>query len=312
MHISPLLPLSPFPCLVLDGGLATELEKRGHNLDDPLWSARLLLSEPEAIQQLHTDYLVAGADIIITASYQATIPGLMARGLDETAARALIQKSVELAIAARDQFWPAAASEGRIRPLVAASVGPYGAYLADGSEYDGRYGLSEDELYQFHRERWLLLAGTAADLLACETIPSYLEARALARLLVETPARLAWFAFSCADGRQLHDGAPIRECAAFLDGVLGVAAIGVNCTPPEHITSLIQEIRAVSQKPIVVYPNSGETYDAVHNCWLGDPQDFLVASRAWLAAGASLIGGCCRVGPEQIRQLRDRLYDGFQ
>jgi homocysteine S-methyltransferase len=266
-------PLSPY--LLLDGGLATELERRGYDLADPLWSARALLTAPEAIQQLHADYLTAGADIIIAASYQATIPGFMARGLDETAARALIQQAVQIAIAARDQFWRTASGAGGMRPLVAASVGPYGAYLADGSEYDGRYGLTEEALYQFHRERWRLLAATEADLLACETIPSYLEARALARLLAETPGRSAWFAFSCGDGRHLHDGTPIRECAAFLDGVKGVAAVGVNCTPPEHIVSLIGEIRAVSRKPIVVYPNSGERYDGAGKCWLGEPADLV-------------------------------------
>ena len=289
---------------ILDGGLATELENRGHNLDDPLWSARLLLTEPGAIQQLHHDYLTAGADIIISASYQATIPGFMARGLDETAARDLIRQSVALAVAARDQFWLTAQGGERRRPLVAASVGPYGAYLADGSEYSGRYGLTEEALYQFHRERWHLLANTAANLLACETIPSYLEMGALARLLRETPGRSAWFSFSCADGRHLHDGTPIRQCAAFLDGMDRVAAVGVNCTPPEHITSLIREIRVASQKPIVVYPNSGETYDAAANRWLGDAAEFAPTALEWAAAGAALIGGCCRIGPEQIRQLR--------
>jgi homocysteine S-methyltransferase len=186
-------------------------------------------------------------------------------------------------------------------------VGPYGAYLADGSEYDGRYGLDENALYRFHRERWRLLATTAADLLACETIPSYLEMRALARLLQETPERMAWFSFSCADGRHLHDGTPMRQCAAFLDKLKQTAAIGVNCTPPQHITSLIHEIRAVSAKPIIVYPNSGERYDAARNCWLGDAGDFVAASQEWTAAGAAIIGGCCRIGPDQIRQLRSAL-----
>lgn len=305
-------PITPFleqqGVLIVDGGLATELEARGYDLGDELWSARLLLEAPEAIQQVHYDYYAAGADCAIAASYQATIPGFMKRGLAEDEAIDLLRLSVRLAIEARDTFWAEGSNQrGRRRPLVAASIGPYGAALADGSEYTGRYDLDEAGLYRFHRRRWHVLADSGADLLACETIPSLLEARVLRRLLAETPDQWAWVSFSCRDERHLNDGAPLAEATAAVADAPQVAAVGVNCTPPQYIPALITEARRVTDKPIIVYPNSGEQYDAIHRRWLGltETADFAQASRAWRAAGASLIGGCCRTGPAHIRRIRD-------
>jgi homocysteine S-methyltransferase len=309
-------PLSPYLAaggpgfLIVDGGLATELERRGHDLSDALWSARLLADDPAAIRQLHLDYLLAGADCIISASYQATIAGFTRRSLSEGAAEALLRRSVALAMEARAEFWREPANRvGRQWPLVAASVGPYGAYLADGSEYRGDYGLDEAALADFHRQRWRILAASEADILACETTPSFVEARALAALLNETVGRFAWISFSCRDGEHINDGTSIAECATWLDGVERLAAIGVNCTTPGYISSLITHIRQVTGKPIIVYPNSGEAYDGLRRRWLGlaEPLDFGAAGQEWQAAGASLIGGCCRTGPEHIRQLRRRL-----
>jgi homocysteine S-methyltransferase len=306
-------PIQPFleqqGVFILDGGLATQLEARGADLGDDLWSARLLLDQPDLIRQVHYDYFVAGADCAISASYQATIPGFMKRGLTETAATDLLRLSVQLAIEARDSFWRDEANRvGRLRPLVAASVGPYGAALANGSEYTGDYDLDAEGLFHWHRRRWHILATSGADILACETIPSLAEAKALARLLPETPAVWAWFSFSCRDGQHISDGTPLAECAAYLTEVAQVAAIGVNCTPPPYIPSLIAEVARVSHKPVVVYPNSGEAYDAAHNRWLGlsSAAEFGTFSREWRKAGAALIGGCCRTGPEHIRQIRDR------
>jgi homocysteine S-methyltransferase len=306
-------PITPFlqrqGALILDGGLATELERRGCDLSDELWSARLLMDDPDLIRQVHLDYYWAGADCCTSASYQASIPGFMRRGLAAEQARELIRLSVQLVIEARDQFWSVPANRaGRLRPITAASAGPYGAYLADGSEYTGDYDLDEAGLAAFHRERWGLLAGSGADILACETIPSFAEARALAGLLDETPGVFAWFSFSCRDGLRISDGTPLAECAAYLAPRDGVTAIGINCTPPHFIPDLIRAVTAVTDKPVIVYPNSGETYDPIAKCWLGeaDPSEFGTFSREWRKLGAALIGGCCRTTPQHIRQISDR------
>lgn len=307
---NPILPfLQQRGTLILDGGLATELERHGHDLSDELWSARLLLEEPEAIRQVHLEYYRAGADCCTSASYQATVPGFARRGISAAAARDLITLSVRLVIEARDAFWSVERNrEKRMRPIAAASVGPYGAYLADGSEYTGSYDLDEAGLFEFHRERWAILTAAAPDILACETIPSYAEARALVRLLDETPAVYAWFSFSCRDGEHINDGTPIAECAARLAQHEHVAAVGINCTPPRYVPDLIRSITAVTDKPVIVYPNSGETYDAVGKRWLGeaDPSEFGTFSREWRKLGAGLIGGCCRTTPDHIRQISDR------
>jgi len=294
--------------VVLDGGLATELEARGHDLGDALWSARLLLDNPAAIREVHRDYLDAGADCIVSASYQATIEGFRSQGLDPAEAEDLLRRSVLLACEARDEFWSRADRSNRLRPLVAASIGPYGAYLADGSEYRGTYDVDEKGLVEFHRHRWEILSDSPADLLACETLPSTVEARALSGLLEATPGKQAWFSFSCRDGAHVSDGSRIADAARMLDCCAQVVAIGVNCTAPWYIPELIGELRAATGKPIVVYPNSGETYDAAGKRWLPGEQalDLGRACQEWRSLGARLIGGCCRTGPAQIRLIRDR------
>ncbi|MCA9929067.1 MAG: homocysteine S-methyltransferase [Anaerolineales bacterium] len=307
--MNPIRPfLDQYGVLILDGGLATHLETLGCDLNDELWSARLLLENPAIIKQAHLDYLWAGADCVITAGYQATIPGLMRRGLSEAEAKRLIAYAVELAIEARDEYWAQVGNEQRLRPLVAASVGPYGAYLADGSEYTGAYDLDEDDLLDWHRPRWRMLANTAADLLACETLPSFVEARALLRLLDETGETAVYFSFSCRDEAHINDGTPLAACVAHVAPHPQVTAVGINCTAPRFVPGLIEIVRKTTDKPIVVYPNSGETYDVAHKQWHGEsvPAEFGTFSREWRKMGAALIGGCCRTGPEHIRQIRDR------
>ncbi|MGI5490746.1 homocysteine S-methyltransferase [Microtetraspora malaysiensis] len=283
--------------LILDGGLATHLEALGCDLSDDLWSAKLLLEDPGMIRQVHLDYFAAGADVATTASYQASIPGFVRRGLTSREAAGLIRLSVELAVQARDTAG---------RGLVAASVGPYGAYLADGSEYTGDYDLDEAGLTAWHRDRLEILANAGADLLACETIPSLAEARALATLLGELPSVRAWVSFSCRDDEHISDGTPLRECAALFAELPQVIAVGVNCTAPRHIPGLIGRIEG---KPVVVYPNSGETWDAAGHRWLGltDPVEYGEAAARWHALGAAYVGGCCRTTPEHIRQIRARV-----
>ncbi len=293
--------------VVLDGGLATELEARGHDLSDALWSARLLLDAPEVIRAVHTDYLEAGADCVVSASYQATVEGFRRRGVGAEEARRLLVSSVDLARQARDVFWQKA-PPGRLRPLVAASVGPYGAALADGSEYVGRYDLDESGLRDFHAERFALLAAAGADLLACETLPSRLEARALLRLLDETSGARAWFSFTAGDVDHISDGTPIAEMARELDHER-IVGIGVNCVPPVLVPGLLARVAHASDRPLVAYPNSGETWNAAARAWEGAPDGSRPdqACVAWRDAGAVFLGGCCRVGPAAIARMRRRL-----
>lgn len=298
--------LDRYPALVIDGALATELEHRGYDLKDDLWSAKILLEQPEAIKQLHYDYFKAGADCVITASYQATIEGFMKRGLNEAQAIHLIKKSVRLAIEARDEFWADVSNRtGRSKPFVAASVGPYGAYLADGSEYRGEYGLSEQELMDFHRPRMKALIEAGADILACETIPCLIEGQALVKLLDEFEGVQAWISFSCRDEAHVNEGEEFEECVRQVEVSPHVAAVGVNCTSPEYIPALIHEAKKATRKPILVYPNSGETYDAESNDWGGQraAASFGEEAREWYRAGARLIGGCCRTSPEDIQVI---------
>ncbi len=292
---------------VLDGGLATELERRGHDLSDPLWSARLLVESPAEIVEAHLAYFRAGARVAVTASYQASFEGFATRGIGSAAAIDLLRKSVGLAAEARDRHIGERAAAGlATEPLfVAASIGPYGAMLADGSEFRGDYGLSVGQLRAWHAPRLAVLGDAGADLLAVETIPSVDEGRALAELLASTVGPPAWLSFSCADGATTRSGEP-AEAAFGLAGMTDrIRAVGLNCTAPEHVSELIARARSVTAKPIVVYPNSGEAWDAGLRRWVGTsgPTVDAVMGRAWVEAGARLVGGCCRVGPERIAEL---------
>lgn len=294
------------PFVIVDGALATELERRGADLNDTLWSAKILLEQPELIYQVHLDYFRSGADCATTASYQATVKGLFQRGLNHAQALHVIQQSVQIARQARDDFWANPDNQtNRARPFIAASVGPYGAYLHDGSEYRGDYNLTEDELIDFHRERMRVLIDAGADMLACETIPTLLEARALSKLLSDFPNTTAWFTFTARDETHISHGETIADCARFLNSNPQVAAIGINCTSPLYINSLIQNLRTATTKPIIVYPNSGEIYDAANNTWLGETScdAFGLQARDWYANGARILGGCCRTTPEHIHEI---------
>jgi len=294
--------------LVLDGGLATELKNRGHNLDHHLWSARLLINNPDEIYAVHRSYLEAGADCIISASYQATIPGFISEGLNEKEAKALIKKTITIAFDARDDFLSSHHNnEHRIKPIVAASIGPYGAFLANGSEYTGNYDVSFEDLKSFHEPRWELLAQTPADLFACESIPGIREAGVLRCLMENTPDTPVWISFTCRDDSHISDGTPIEDCVVLFEDCPQTVAIGVNCTAPKHILSLVKKIALrLPSKNIVVYPNSGEMYNAKHKTWLGDntTRDFCENAIQWKQAGARLIGGCCRTGPDHVSNLR--------
>ncbi len=296
--------------LVLDGGLGTELERRGADLTDPLWSARLLTDDPEAIVAAHLAYFRAGAQVATTASYQATFQGFAARGIDHAAATSLLRRSVEMAVEARRRYRLEIGAQAEL--LVAASIGPYGAMLADGSEYHGNYGLGVAELAAFHRPRLAVLASSGADLLAIETIPSIDEGRALVELLAELPEAEAWLSFSCADGGHTRHGERIEDAFELADSSPGVIALGINCTEPVYVEELVRRAASRTAKPIVVYPNGGERWNAAGRSWSGEGGDLLPGQPAdlvstgvgaWLAAGARIVGGCCRVGPGTIARI---------
>ncbi len=290
--------------LVLDGALATELERHGADLSDPLWSAKCLLEQPALIRKVHLDYFRAGAQVATTATYQATFEGFAKRGIDHEGAARLMLEAVALARAARDEFCASPASRSTPRPLIAASVGPYGAMLADGSEYRGHYGRSDRELAVFHRPRLEVLARSGADVLAFETLPCLQEALVLAELLAEHPGMTAWLCFSCRDGAHNSQGEDIGRCAEALRNCSQIVAVGVNCTAPEHVPEILRRMRERATQPLAAYPNSGQRYDARTKRWLGEaPHASPGEAHQWVAAGARLIGGCCRTTPADIRAL---------
>ncbi|WP_318606474.1 homocysteine S-methyltransferase [Mitsuokella jalaludinii] len=296
--------LEKYPLLVLDGAFGTELARRGFDTNDELWSAKALFEKPELVEAVHRDYYEAGADVSTSASYQATVEGFEKKGFTREQAKELIVRSVRLVQQARDAFWQQTEKRaGRPQPLAAASVGPYGAYLADGSEYRGDYKASRAELADFHAERLAILVAAKPDILACETLPLLDEARAILEDLHRYPDMGAWISFSCKDPEHTCGGDDVADCARLLDRESQVAAIGVNCTAPQYVADLIRNIRAHTEKPVVVYPNTGETYDAVTKTWHGSPTPYCDFVRQWYEAGARLIGGCCRTTPDDIRGI---------
>jgi len=283
--------------LIADGGLATELEARGHDLSDDLWSARLLVDAPEEIVAVHCAFFRAGASIATTASYQASFDGFAERGISRNDAVRLLRRSVELAMDARDQV-------GGQR-WVAASVGPHGAALANGEEYVGRYGLSVAQLADWHRPRLEILADARADVLALETVPDIDEAEALVGLVHELGVP-AWLSYTIA-GATTRAGQPLADAFAVAAGVPEIVAVGVNCCAPADVENAVRVAREVTGKPVIVYPNSGEEWDGERRTWIGNGQWSADLVPRWAAAGARIIGGCCRVHPDDIAALASTL-----
>lgn len=292
--------------VVLDGGLSTALEALGADLGSALWTARLLSDAPQLVVDAHRAFFDAGAEVAIAASYQASVPGLVAAGFDEHEATRLITSSVALARRARDEAAGASSGDGR-RLLVAASVGPYGAVLADGSEYRGRYGLSDRELRDFHAPRLELLASTGPDLLAVETIPDVDEARVLVPLLDEIGIP-AWLTYSVREGRT-SAGQSLTEAYDALAGSTSLVAAGVNCSQPDEVLGAVRASVGATGLPAVAYPNKGGRWDSATRTWEGPSGLDIGLVEAWVGAGARYVGGCCGTGPEDIAALAAALAD---
>lgn len=304
--------LAERPVIVLDGALATELEARGLDLSSALWSAKALQETPEVIYQVHLDYFRSGADVAITSSYQATALGLEKHlGMSLEQSKQLIKKSVELAKQARDT---ALREEEQKHPshkarklLVAGSVGPYGAYLADGSEYRGDYSIPNEEMKSFHRPRIHALIDAGVDVLACETIPSFAEVKALVELLkTEFSSTKAWFAYTVRDSTHLSDGTPLADVTALTNTCDQIVSVGVNCIPESDVSAVLDHLSLLTNRPLIVYPNSGEQWDAKARAWSGkraEGQELAHVVEQWISKGARLIGGCCRTGPKDIEVI---------
>ena len=297
--------------VVLDGSMGTGLAEKGFELNTALWTAGALVTAPELVRQVHLDYLKAGADCGITDSYQATVPGFMAQGYGRQEAEDYIALSVRLMRETGEQWWQEEGkAQGRPHPVTAGAAGPYGAYLADGSEYTGAYEISEEELRAFHRERMEILWKAGADILAIETIPSRREGEIMAQEAEKIGAK-AWVTFSCRNGERTNKGDLLGEAAAAVDKIRSVEAIGVNCTHPKYITQCIRQIREATHKPIIVYPNSGEEYDAKKKQWTGIRYGKTLGEYApeWYREGARIIGGCCQTLSRQIRDIARNLKE---
>ncbi len=292
--------------MVIDGSMSMALENMGLDLNHRLWTAKALAENPEQVKQVHIDYFRAGADCGITCSYQATVPGLLSCGYSREEAEALIRRSVELFLEARDEWWEKEGrAAGRTWPLCLAGIGPYGAYLANGSEYSGNYDVSDDELVEFHATRARLLHEAGADILLFETQPSLQEALLEAQIAEEMSADY-WISFSCRDGKHDGKGEPITKCAVELSqNHPHLKMLGVNCTKPEYIESLIHSLRSGTELPIAVYPNSGEIYDPVTKTWTHnvDDMDFGTYALRYMIAGANAVGGCCTTGVKHVNQV---------
>ncbi|KAF2770969.1 Homocysteine S-methyltransferase [Teratosphaeria nubilosa] len=304
--------------LIIDGALATELEARGLNLNHALWSGKVLRDQPEVIQQVHVDYYIAGADIAITASYQTSMIGLREHfGLPEAEAVELIKRSVRLAQRARCEAYQSGRIEKTRRLFVAGSVGPYGAYLADGSEYRGDYQRSKEKFKDFHRPRMQALVDAAVCLLAIETMPNMAEIEAVVEMLAEEKIFrdvVAWISVTIKDAEHLSDGTPLEDVLALVRQAPNVVAIGVNCIPTELVEPCLKHLSSLQvpehEVPLLCYPNSGEVWDAVTKTWSGKQGEgggLAEQARRWRDAGAKLVGGCCRTGPGDVEVISGAL-----
>ncbi|WP_283678424.1 homocysteine S-methyltransferase [Lentilactobacillus sp. Marseille-Q4993] len=300
---------APHNALVLDGAMGTLLENEGLIDSDKLWSSQTLINNPEAIYDAHTKYLEAGADIIITTTYQSNPLVFTTNGMSDEDASHYIHKAVKLAKQARNDF---AARTQTLPAVIAGSVAPYGAFLSDGSEYTGDYHLTKYQYQDFHRPLLEELDDAGIDIFALETMPRFDEIQALVELLYrDFSNKRAWVSLSTADERTICDGTPISEVVRYLDEQPNIELVGVNCTSIHRISELINEIKKYTDKPVIVYPNNGDVFDTDKGEWVASktPADFGEFAQKWLAEGANVIGGCCRTTPADVRKIAERVYD---
>ena len=298
--------------LILHGALGTELEALGYDISGKLWSAKYLLEKPSIIQEIHETYIASGADLVTTSSYQATLPGLQEAGLTEVEAKAAIAQTVALAKAARDKAWQSlseAEKSKRPYPLISGDVGPYAAYLANGSEYTGDYGdISKEDLKDFHRPRIEILLEEGVDLLALETIPNALEAEALVELLAEEfPQVEAYLSFTIQEADRISDGTDFADLISLVNGSKQILVLGFNCSSPLLYDTALEKLSALTDKYLITYPNSGEVYDGQTQTWRPKDvtaKDLVDHSQAWHQQfQVKILGGCCRTRPNDIKSL---------
>ncbi|WP_417880910.1 homocysteine S-methyltransferase [Vibrio sp.] len=293
--------------LITDGAAGSHLEAMGCDLNDSLWTAKILKENPALIKQLHYDYFQAGADFGVTVSYQATIDGFIQQGMSHTQAIDLIKSSACLLLEARDEWWhQEGKNQHRMYPITTGSIGPYGAYLADGSEYRGDYELPRETLRKFHQPRIELLWEQGIDMFAVETIPRLDEAIVITEIIQALGAK-CWISFSAKDDHHISHGQAIHECIRALEPYGCIVALGINCTAPQYISGLVKQIQSSTQKPIVAYGNLGQHYDPNTKVWAehhhGNSKEYLEYVQEWKSQGVRIIGGCCGTTPNDIKQI---------
>jgi len=307
----------PDRIMTIDGGFSTQLAFHvGSNIDgDPLWSARYNAVEPTAVIQTHLDFLENGAEIILTNTYQASVEGYTTHlKLDREQSIELIKSTVKLAHIARDKFLQTKGNQ-QDKPLIFASIGPYGAHLHDGSEYTGSYAsrVSSAVIRKWHKVRIDACVEAGVDGLAIETIPCQMEAEAVVDLIHdEYPDLKFWVSFQCKDGQRIADGGDFSSAVEMIWSRVearqkkNLIAIGVNCINPNYVAELFKSLKR--KIPLVVYPNSGEIY-SVEEGWKGE-KDCLPLEEyvhEWASLGAKFIGGCCRTNASMIQKLRQKV-----
>lgn len=295
--------------LLIDGAMSTALEQLGADTNNSLWTASVLANQPALVKKVHQEYFKAGARLAITDTYQANVPAFIKNGYSKQEAHSLIQRAVALAKEARDEYQ----QETGIYNYVAGALGPYGAYLANGSEYTGDYHLSAIEYQQFHRPRLTDILTVGVDVIAIETQPRLDEVLAELDLVKElAPDTLCYVSFSLKDSTRLPDGTPLAVAARTVAKYPNVFAVGVNCIPLEEVTAAIETVHQVTDKPVIAYPNSSATYDPTTKTWSypHGRRSLVDYLPQWLAAGLTIIGGCCTTTPQDIAALHEYLKGG--
>lgn len=288
--------------IILDGGLSFPIEEKGINLNSKLWTAELLISNEKIIKSIHLEYLKAGAQFITTSSYQASIKSLKNKGFNFEESKKIILKSVDLAEDVKNLFKKKYKNKKKI--MIAASIGPYGSYLSDGTEYKGDYDVNNKTIFDFHKSKIQILDNSNADVLAFEAIPSFREAKIISKIL-EDCKKKSWVSFTCKNGLEISDGTLLATCCNFLKNNPNIFALGVNCTSPKYITQLIKLLKNnCGDKKIIIYPNSGKKYDSVNKIWIGEKNNsFDNLLKEWIDLGIDILGGCCGIGPKQIKKI---------
>ena len=282
---------------LLDGSMSFPMEQLGYNLKNKLWTGKALINNPDLIKDIHKGYIDAGADFISTSTYQISFDRLKNMGYQSEEIKKIFQKSVDIVKDAIEE------SKLKKEIKIVGSFGPYASYDPEASEYIGEYDSTDIEIKKFHLNNIRIIEETDLDIILYETIPCLREIKILSEALSHSTKEI-WISITCNEEMEFRDGSSFKDACEIISKIEKITTMGINCFSPLLVKKAIDLLKKYSNKKILIYPNSGEIYNPKERFWTGNNEFNNSMIKNWLSLYPDIIGGCCRIGYDDIKKMR--------